>query len=205
MKEVYTVCTDENYKNIVKPSWYNKLWNYNLYTSINYEVDGWNTVKIDNLPNKKKKSRIIKICPKNFNNGDITVYLDSRFKIRDNLDLFIDDFLDDCDLAVMTHPKRRCIYDEANTCINLGLDDHDIINTQMQKYRNEGFPEDFGLNAGGIIFRRYNSQINEFMELWLDEILNYSYRDQLSFMYIVWKTRMKVKFVNWHELYRRFK
>ena len=34
------------------------------------------------------------------------------------------------------------------------------------------------------------------MEKWWDEIKNYSYRDQLSFNYAMWKTGIKNKYIS---------
>ena len=34
------------------------------------------------------------------------------------------------------------------------------------------------------------------MNKWYEEIKNYSHRDQLSFNYIMWKTGLKIKYIN---------
>ena len=54
------------------------------------------------------------------------------------------------------------------------------------------FPERFGLRSAGIIIRRNNDNVRKFNELWWDEISKGSHRDQLSQMYVSWKTGIEV-------------
>lgn len=62
------------------------------------------------------------------------------------------------------------------------------IQSQMQKYAKEGFPRLFGLTENGVLIREHNNDnCIRIMDTWWEEVLNYSRRDQLSFMYAVWK------------------
>lgn len=62
------------------------------------------------------------------------------------------------------------------------------IKNQMQRYAKEGFPRYFGFTENGVMVREHmNCNCIQIMETWWSEILNYSRRDQLSFMYAVWK------------------
>ena len=58
---------------------------------------------------------------------------------------------------------------------------------QMARYREYGFPEDYGLNACGIIGRKRGIGVQKFEYEWWHEVMTGSYRDQLSFDYIRWK------------------
>ena len=62
-----------------------------------------------------------------------------------------------------------------------------------EKYKRENFPDDNCNEECCLIVRKHND-INciNFMEKWYYEIEHNSYRDQLSFNYILWKTRKKV-------------
>lgn len=62
------------------------------------------------------------------------------------------------------------------------------IQKQMKRYAEEGFPRLFGLTENGILIREHNNNnCIRIMDTWWDEVLNYSRRDQLSFMYAIWK------------------
>jgi len=91
------------------------------------------------------------------------------------------------DIALHGHPLRDCIYQEAEICIKDSRDLQEIITTQMQKYKKEGYPENNGLASTGIIFRRHSPMIARLNEAWWNEILMHSRRDQLSFNYVIWK------------------
>ena len=59
---------------------------------------------------------------------------------------------------------------------------------QLQRYIEEGFPRYFGLTENGVMVREHNNKdCIRVMETWWKEVLNNSRRDQLSFMYAVWK------------------
>ena len=71
-----------------------------------------------------------------------------------------------------------------------------------EKYKREKFPDDNGHAECCMIVRKHNDKncIN-LMEKWFYEIKHNSYRDQLSFNYIFWKTRKKiVKYISKHSI-----
>jgi len=68
------------------------------------------------------------------------------------------------------------------------LDKPEIIKQQIDKYRKNNYPENNGLVSSKILFRRHNSVIASFNELWWNEIAIHSKRDQLSFNYVAWKS-----------------
>lgn len=62
------------------------------------------------------------------------------------------------------------------------------IKSQMKRYVEEGFPRFFGLTENGVMVRQHNDKnCIRVMETWWNEILHNSRRDQLSFMYALWK------------------
>jgi hypothetical protein len=63
------------------------------------------------------------------------------------------------------------------------------IPQQVAHYASEGFPEHFGLWCTGVIARKTsNPEVRRLMELWLSENHRWTYQDQISFPYAVWKT-----------------
>lgn len=71
-----------------------------------------------------KKQRIIKICPHRYlKEYDISIWVDGNIKIKRSLIDFINQYdLEKCPLYVRVHPSRKCIYEEAEACIELGKD-----------------------------------------------------------------------------------
>ncbi|MCK5604185.1 DUF616 domain-containing protein [Candidatus Pacearchaeota archaeon] len=102
----------------------------------------------------------------------------------------IDTVLSQLPFGSFKHPKRDCIYDELEACIRQRKDDPEIMRSQIEKYRNAGYPRNNGLAETCCLLR--DSSINniQFNEAWWSEIENHSYRDQLSFNYVMWKLGM---------------
>lgn len=85
---------------------------------------------------------------------------------------------------------RHCAYGEAT--IRPFKYAKEPLDEQVAFYRSEGFPEDFGLFEGGIQVRRMNSPgLVAFEELWLQQNMNFSYQDQVSLPYCLWKTNLQ--------------
>lgn len=91
--------------------------------------------------------------------------------------------------ALFKHPERQSIYAEAEVIRKHGLADLKRLRNQMATYERENYPDTNPLAAGGVLFRHHNlPAIREFNELWFEQIIKFSKRDQLSFPYIEWKT-----------------
>ena len=140
-------------------------------------------------PNRNAK--IYKVLPQQFLDCEYSLWIDASITLLVPLQNLIDRFLRDSDIAMFKHYKRNCIYDEAKVCRKMKLDDPEIIDRQMEKYKKEGYPAKNGLNEGTIILRRHTKKIEEFNNLWWSEISSGSRRDQLSLNYCLWKLRLR--------------
>jgi len=96
-----------------------------------------------------------------------------------------DRYLKDGDIAVLKHPTRDCIFKEADVIIALNKDDPELVLKQITRYSQ--FQHNWGLSENGILLRRHNTAVEWFNELWWEEILIGSKRDQLSFPYVIHK------------------
>jgi hypothetical protein len=94
------------------------------------------------------------------------------------------------DLATFEHRHRNCVYQEAETCISMGLDHTETIRQQIHRYREAGYPYGLGLAETTIVLRRHTPAVVRFNRLWWKEISQGSIRDQLSFDYVAWKLGM---------------
>ena len=86
------------------------------------------------------------------------------------------------------HPERDCIYDEADFCCDWPLYKSYPLKEQVAYYKNQGFPDNAGLMACGVIVRDMsNPKIKSIEKQWWQENIKWSYQDQLSLPYLLWK------------------
>ena len=85
---------------------------------------------------------------------------------------------------------RKCAYGEAT--IRPPKYANEPLDEQCNFYRSEGFPEQFGLYECGVSARDMsNPKVKELGELWHKQNLEWSYQDQVSFPYCLWKTEFE--------------
>lgn len=93
-------------------------------------------------------------------------------------------YVEDVDIAVNGHP-RDTIYEEASACAIMEKDCPRIIRRQANAYCEDECP---GKMYGAfLIIRKHTPDIIRFNELWWDQTRQYSYRDQISLGYALWK------------------
>jgi len=130
---------------------------------------------------------------------DYSVWIDANIKMTvKDMNVLLKNYLQNHDMAVHAHPERNCIYEEAKECIKLGKDKTQIINHQMDRYRELGYQEQNGLISAGILIRRHTSSISKLNEMWWEEIEHHSRRDQLSFNYVVWQSGFRYYIIPGH-------
>ncbi len=91
--------------------------------------------------------------------------------------------------ALFGHPERSCVFEEGKTCAELGRDDSQVIERQMEHYREQGVKPGTGLYAGGFLFRRHlDAMVMRMNCEWWSEVGQFSKRDQLSLPVILQRT-----------------
>jgi hypothetical protein len=140
-----------------------------------------------------RDAKIYKVLPHlYFPEAACTLWMDGKMEIAAPVDRLMD-YMGDADIVAFNHPLRCCLYQEACQCIHRKLDDREIIYRQVQRYTCEGFPENWGLVDCAVLLRRHSARMTRFSEMWWEEISRGSRRDQLSFMYCIWKCGLKVR------------
>jgi hypothetical protein len=82
--------------------------------------------------------------------------------------------------------NRHCAYGEAT--IRPKKYANEPLDAQVEFYRSEGFPEQYGLYECGLSVRDMtNFKVRDLGKLWHAQNLNWSYQDQVSFPYCLWK------------------
>lgn len=172
---------------------------YYCFTDNLYNAD-WKIIKeeVPFLINKSPrfKARYFKVNSHLvFPQYKYSLWIDGQINLTSNIHELISLASSNHDIAMPKHPERSCIYAEAAACKALGKDNKVIIDKQIQRYEEDGFPKNMGLCASGIILRKHTKRIKEFNETWWNEILNGSIRDQISLNYVLYKLN-----INWYEL-----
>jgi hypothetical protein len=158
-------------------------WEYICYTDDpNLKSDVWEIILVESQ-NPRKASRYYKTHPPE---ADLTIWIDATFQIKRQLDPFALSKTEG--IWLNSHPQRQCPYEEAEIIKEKNLDDHEVINKQITRYRTEGLPQQWGLYRCGILVRNGKDLlIKKLNELWWEEIEKGSWRDQASFSYACWK------------------
>ena len=143
-------------------------------------------------------------------NYTLSIWIDASVTFKKSVKEFLNEYFDyknDVFLACKHH-LRNSIAEEAKACIRYKKGNKERIDKLLSFYKQENFKDDLGLLEMTLIVKRHNDPlVRKTMKLWFDMILNYSERDQLSFMYCIYKTGLKVKAIPlnvWNNNYLEF-
>lgn len=202
---VYT-CITGGYDNILEPSFVTPGVDYICFTdNMSMKTKRW---KLKPIPteladySKVKQQRGVKILAHRYlSDYDISIWVDGVVDVRGNIKDFLKPFdFDTYSVFIPEHPARRCLYKEIDACIKIKKlkgDEITLAKKQLERYRAEKFPENYGLVQTNVMIRKHNDQYSkDLMEKWWSELKDYSHRDQLSFNYALWKcTPKKFKYL----------
>lgn len=194
---VYT-CIIDGYDDLRQPLVYDPKCDYyflGFERPENIGVYQWIDIS-DKIPKEldvKDATRINRYCKMHphifFPQYSYSIYIDGMIQIRTKVSHLIQK-TGKLGIASYGMPFAKDIYEHASSlCHRNGKGEgKQRIQRQMQRYAKEGFPRYFGLTENGVMVREHNNRkCIQIMETWWDEVLNNSRRDQLSFMYAVWK------------------
>ncbi len=192
-KVVYTSIVG-NYDSIKEPRYRMPEWDYICFSNTIPQREGsiWKIrpITFQHIDNSRL-SRYPKINPHLvLKEYEYSLWIDANIEFLDNsVEQRINGLIkDDIFLSLIPHPDRNCIYEEAQICINNGLDSRRKIEQQIKFLKGEKYPENNGMFENGLIFRRHNEQLICSMNAdWWSLYQRYSKRDQLSLGYILWK------------------
>ena len=136
-----------------------------------------------------RTARYYKLHPhKLFPDYEWSIWVDGSLLITQDLSALLREVEHHGPLGVYGQIKRDCLYQAAANCIDKQRDDPQVINQQINKYRQQGYPAHNGLVASGVLVRRHHQpDVVELMEAWWQELLDHSHRDQLSLDYVCWQ------------------
>lgn len=197
---VYT-CITGNYDDIHEIENKEEGVDYYLFTNNKkLKSSSWEVIYIeDNDLDNQRLSRKIKMLghPIINENYEISVWQDASVIWKKSIKKFVETYLKENSFASFKHYLRSCIYEEANECIRTRKDKKETILKHVEFLRKENYPEKYGLCEMTVFIKKHNDKIvKKTMQDWFNMVCNYSKRDQLSFMYCVWKNDLKIDFIN---------
>jgi len=126
--------------------------------------------------------RRYKVLSHHYFPGEDTIWVDGRVSLNVSVSQLVAKY--DGDLCARPHPSRTCIYDEGEVVKKQNYENAQIVDKQLARFREDGYPENNGLNETGILLRRATEEVKEFEMEWWSLISTGSKRDQLSFNYV---------------------
>ena len=188
---VYT-CITGGYDQVVEPQYYTKDCDYYLISdsrSDNLKIFKWIDVN-EFVPNfvqdNARKNRFCKILgPLIFSEYRYSVYVDGNIQIKGDVTKYIEN-IGKSGIAAYRLPSWDDLYAHVINCMK--YDSKYIVFKQIDKYCKEGMPRHYGMFECTILVRDNQNPIcRKIMEDWWREVFHYSYRDQFSFTYCLWK------------------
>lgn len=131
-----------------------------------------------------------------FKDYDFAIYTDGNVKVLSDVSTICSIAKKSkIGIAMHRHHARECAYQEALACHFYKRGNYDKILEQLDRFRKEGFPENYGLcEATVIVYDLKNPIAKKLSNQWWDEyIKSGTKRDQIPFPYILWKNGFKIE------------
>lgn len=188
---IYTAFTGD-YDTLKKPDVVDEKCDYICFTdNKDIESDFWEIRYMeDSTLDNNRKAKQYKILPhKYIPEYKYSFWLDGTFKIKGSIREYIYKYIKaNSPMLCVVHTERDCVYKEYMASKIIPRYPRAIMQKQVESYRDEGFPEEYGLGVMGAIFRKHNDEkIIKLMDDWWDENIKFTNQDQLSFAYVCWK------------------
>lgn len=189
-------CITGNYDKILEPVTYDKNIDYYMFTDLDIPTDSkWEKINICEFAEYQNYSpallnRRIKMIPFEYlKSYDYSVYIDGNIQIVGGIRNLIEN-MGGASLGIFYHPTRDCIYDEAVAVLHHKKAAPELIDNQLEYYKQEGFPAHNGLTENSIIIRKHSDILTiKLMNMWWNEYLKYPTRDQISLPFVMWKSQ----------------
>lgn len=196
-KIVVYMCVVGKYDSIYEPIVLMDNTDYFIITDLDIPKDSvWKKIAIDKSKFQGKSNveinRYYKLHPHEvFKDCEYSIYIDGNIRIVEDISYIIANMRDsNLIYGVFRHPDRDCIYTEFNYVMRLKrfVNEREKYKKQIADYIKDGFPKHFGLYENTILIRKHDEEkVIKLMDAWWNELMLHSFRDQLSFPYVMWK------------------
>lgn len=157
----------------------------------------WSVVQVPQaLPgDAARSSRYIKFLGHKVLQGyEEWLWIDNRVRLKKEPVELFDVLAKEADLSLAPHDHRSSLRGEINAVIRLSKD-HPFRVREFEAFLERQNPEILGTKvfAGTLILRRNSPAVREMMRGWLDLVLRFSRRDQLTFPIALSRTSVRFK------------
>jgi hypothetical protein len=155
--------------------------------------EGWRVHVEPSTESPRLAAKRPKMLPWLFTDCDAAVWLDASFEVMGSgFEGFARAALERDDFVVWQHPEGRVdISDEAQVSMTLQKYQGSRVVEQAGFYKAQGFPNNWGLFAGGTVGWRFTPTVKRLGALWLRECHDWSIQDQVSLPYLLWSEGLK--------------
>ena len=156
----------------------------------------WNIIKKkyhDSKSNSMMSEKYYKIQHHNIDiikDYDYIIWIDSAFNItNDNFVLDTIELIENNNFVINYNPELKTIKEELHGSFQVHTKYGNTIENQYNSYIKDGLPSNFINYSAGFFIKKLNDKLNKFFDKWWNEILNYSFNDQISLSYLSWKNK----------------
>lgn len=153
--------------------------------------NGWNRGPRTPFTNPRLRARLIKtLAPVEpwGENYDWTLWIDASHSPKVPVKRMAEEWLRFGHIfAAYAHHAWDCTYTEIRKCIALKKDTAERLEPVAAFLREQGFPEDYGQIASTVLLRKQCNVVRQHALAWHQDMTLMSIRDQVSFMYEIWK------------------
>jgi len=174
---------------------------FDYFVFTNQAIDNLGFLNVRPLPyisnDNTRSARYIKTHPHTLlKDYDLAIWVDASIVITEDIYSIIEDFkLSNCSIGAVPHPARSNVFQEAKACILTKKDNENIINSQINFYRNSKYSGDVLIESGLMISNLKDKKIDKFFTEWWKLIDSYSKRDQLSFGFAAKKSGISIQYI----------
>ena len=148
------------------------------------KCEGWKVEQVDLSSfmgnyNPVRLQRGLKIrIPDILKDYDRTVYIDANVQLIRPIAPYLK--LHKGEISVKVHPKRNCVYQEGFAVIEHKKADPSDVKAQLQHCIDLGIKPGSGMYETNVIIRDRSESVDNFCQVWYNELNNGTHRDQLA-------------------------
>lgn len=200
MKIAIVTALTGNYEHLVNPVVIHKNVDYHAFVDKDWpQATAWQQHPLYHYSSDprfapRRNAKPYKLNPFAFlQDYDMYIWVDVSHDVVANPFQIYDNYLKTSDMACFKHTARNCVYDEAKIIKELDYDHHDLVDAQMNYYRQKNFPTNFGLFEMSTFIMKDTNKTRIVSMKWMEQISKFSSRDQLSFPFCAWETGLDIK------------
>lgn len=151
-------------------------------------------VKVERRPlmHPRLAAKVPKVRPDLYTDADVTIWIDANMRITSpHFVSWCLEHLGDADFAFTPHQWAANLEAELDLALPLPKYAGLPMREQVASYVAADFPLDYGNWWTGLIVRRRHLGLNLLGDAWLREMCRWTYEDQLSLPYVLWRQAMR--------------